>query len=105
MMKTDLKATAGRSDVYHQVRIVGDGELNRLLDQTGEVLLEMSDIVPVELFHADTQVDFRSCRTFQCPSNRKWMTNASINLYSIIENQVLRTKSIFNGLPVKMANG
>ena len=54
MMETNLKATAGRSDVYHRVRIVGDGELNRFLDQTGEVCLEMAGIVPVERFHAVT---------------------------------------------------
>ena len=56
MMKTDLKATAERSDVYHRVRIVGYGELNRFLDQTGEVLLKIGDILTAERFHAVTLV-------------------------------------------------
>jgi hypothetical protein len=30
--------------------------MSRSLNQTGEVLLEMGDILPVELFHAITQV-------------------------------------------------
>ena len=55
-MKTHFIATAGRPDVYHRVGVVGDGEVNRFLNQTGEVLLEMGDILPVELFHAVTQV-------------------------------------------------
>lgn len=58
-MKTHFIAIAGRPDVYHRVGVVGDGEVNRFLNQTGEVLLEMGDILPVELFHAVTQVDFR----------------------------------------------
>jgi hypothetical protein len=55
-MKTHFIATAGRPDVYHRVGVVGDGEMNRFLQQTGEVLLEMGYIFPVELFHAVTQV-------------------------------------------------
>ena len=74
MMKTHFIATGGSPDVYHRVGVVGDGEKNRFLKQMGEVLLEIADILPVELFHAVTQVDFRplycSCRTFQCISNR-----------------------------------
>jgi hypothetical protein len=54
-MKTHFIATAGRPDVYHRVGVVGDGEMSRFLNQTGEVLLEMGDILPVELFHAVTQ--------------------------------------------------
>ncbi len=56
-MKMHFIAAAGRPDVYHRVGVVGDGEVNRFLNQTGEVLLEMGDILPVELFHAVTQVD------------------------------------------------
>jgi hypothetical protein len=56
-MKTHFIATAGRPDVYHRVGVVGDGEVNRFLNQTGEVLLEMGGILPDELFHAVTQVD------------------------------------------------
>lgn len=56
-MKTHFIATVGRPDVDHRVGVVGDGEMNRFLNQTGEVLLEMGDILPVELFHAVTQVD------------------------------------------------
>ena len=56
-MKTHFMATVGRPDVDHRVGVVGDGEMNRFLNQTGEVLLEMGDILPVELFHAVTQVD------------------------------------------------
>ncbi len=58
-MKTHFIATAGRPDVYHRVGVVGDGEVNRFLNQTGEVRLEMGDILPIELFHAVTQVDSR----------------------------------------------
>ena len=50
--------TVGRLDVYHRVSVVGDGEMNRFLDQTGEVLLQMGGILPVERFHAATQVNF-----------------------------------------------
>ena len=57
MMKTHFIVTVGRSDVYHRVSIVGDGEMNGFLDQTGEILLEIGDILPVELFHAITQVN------------------------------------------------
>jgi hypothetical protein len=39
------------------VSVVGDGEVNRFLDQMGKVLLEIVDSLPVELFHAVTQVD------------------------------------------------
>jgi hypothetical protein len=53
-MKTHFIATVGRPDVYHRVGVVGDGEMDRSLNQTGEVLLEMGDILPVELFHAVT---------------------------------------------------
>jgi hypothetical protein len=39
--------------------------MNRFLNQTGEVLLEMGDILPVELFHAVTlDCCLASCRTF-----------------------------------------
>lgn len=55
-MKTHFIATAGRPDVDHRVGVVGDGEMNWFLNQTGEVLLEMGHILPVELFHAVTQV-------------------------------------------------
>jgi len=81
-MKTHFIATVGRPDVYHRVGVVGDAEVNRFLNQTGEVRLEMGDILPVELFHAVT-LDFclASCQTFLCTSNRKWMTNTSINFY------------------------
>ena len=57
MMKTYFIATVGRPDVYHRVSVVGDGEMNRFLDQMGEGLLEIGDILPVELFHAVTQVN------------------------------------------------
>ena len=57
MMKTHFIATAGRPDVYHRVGVVGDGEMNRFCKQTGEVLLEMGDILPIEIFHAVTRVD------------------------------------------------
>ena len=57
MMKTHFIATVGRPDVYHRASIVGDGEMNRFLNQSGEVLLEMGDILPVERFHAATQVN------------------------------------------------
>ena len=68
--------------MYHRVGVVGDGEVNRFLDQMGEGLLEMSDILPVERFHAVTQTFCLAfCRTFLCTSNRKWMTNTSINFY------------------------
>ena len=53
-MKTYFVTTVGRADVYHRVGVVGDGEVNRFLDQTGEGLLEMGDILPVERFHAVT---------------------------------------------------
>ena len=56
-MKTHFIATVGRPDVYHRASIVGDGEMNRFLNQTGEVLLEMGYIISVELFHAVTQVN------------------------------------------------
>jgi hypothetical protein len=56
-MEMHFIGTVGRRDVYHRVRIVGDGEVDRSVDQAGEVLLEMGDILPVELFHAVTQVD------------------------------------------------
>ena len=55
-MKTHFIATAGRPDVYHRVGVVGDNEMNRFLNQTGEVFLEMGDILQVELFHTVTQV-------------------------------------------------
>ena len=58
-MKTHFISTAGRPDVYHRVGVVGDGEMNRFLKQMGEVLLEMDGILPVEFFHAVTQVDSR----------------------------------------------
>ena len=58
-MKTHFIATVGRPDVDHRVGVVGDGEMNRFLNQTGEALLEMGDILPVELFHTVTQVDSR----------------------------------------------
>jgi hypothetical protein len=57
------------------VSVVGDGEMNRFLNQTGEVLLEMGAILAVEFFHAVTQVDSR------LTSNRKWVTNTSVNFY------------------------
>lgn len=56
-MKMHFIGTVGRRDVYHRVRIVGDGEVDQSVDQAGEVLLEMGDILPVELFHTVTQVD------------------------------------------------
>ena len=54
MMKTHFITTVGRPDVYHGASIVGDGEMNGFLDQTGEILLEIGDILLVELFHAVT---------------------------------------------------
>jgi hypothetical protein len=54
-MKTHFIATVRRPDVYHRVGVVGYGEVNRFLNQTGEFLLEIGDILPVELFHAVTQ--------------------------------------------------
>jgi hypothetical protein len=57
MMKTHFIATVGRPDVYHRVGVVGDGKMYRFFNQTGEVFLEMGDILPVELFHAVTQMD------------------------------------------------
>jgi len=81
-MKTHFIATVGRPDVDHRVGVVGDGEMNRFLNQTGEVLLEMGDILPVELFHAVTlDCCLAPCRTFLCTSNRKWVTNTSVNFY------------------------
>ena len=58
-MKTHLIASVGWPDVYHRVGVVGDGEMNRFLHQTGELFLEMDNILPIELFHAVTQVDSR----------------------------------------------
>ncbi len=62
-MKTHFIATVGRPDMDHRVGVVGDGEMSRFLNQTGEVCLEMGDILPVELFHAVTQV---ISRTLSC---------------------------------------
>ncbi len=56
-MKTHFIAIAGRPDMDHRVGVVGDGEMSWFLNQTGEVFLEMGDILPVELFHAVTEVD------------------------------------------------
>ena len=91
MMKTHFIGTVGRSDVYHRASIVGDDEMNRFLDQTGEVLLEIGDILPVERFHAATRVNFylASSRTFLCTSSRKWMTNTSINFYFSMTSRFL----------------
>jgi hypothetical protein len=50
--------------------------MNRFLQQTEEVLLEMGDILPVELFHAVTQVD---SRLFVC-----LLPNFSVHFYQII---------------------
>jgi hypothetical protein len=55
-MKTHFIATVERPDVYHRVGVVGNGKMDRFLNQMGEVLLEMADILPVEFFHAVTQV-------------------------------------------------
>ena len=60
-MKTHFIATVGRSDVYHRMGVVGDGEMNRFLNQTGEIFLEMDGILPVELFHAFTRARLLSC--------------------------------------------
>jgi len=53
-MEADIVAVCGGSDAHHGVGIICNGEVDRFVDQAGDVALEMCHSLRIEFFHVAT---------------------------------------------------